>query len=326
MHIRFSWLFVLASILLAGCGGGSSSGPNSPAAPAPPPAPASARPLGSVSHVQALGSCPAGYAANQCWQATVSCPGTADIQITYGLQQVPGSKGTIVLHGGGQGTMPFAGGIALYAGSGYSLVTLAWATDWEDTGVSTKNVLTAACRPATFFNYIFQNVATTGAKCAEGFSAGSAALAYALAWYGAESYLDKVELVSGPVFSDIAQGCMVPQPAPLTVCPAGQFGCEPGDTFQDSPSYPPGLSIGVGQITGDSSCGGSNPTSSTSNGNWKAMSIVDGTDAPTFAYPNTSVGGWICDNGQNNSAAQGDIFFQQFKSTSQVASLLVVPV
>src|SRR5208282_4513681 len=83
-------------------------------------------------------------------------------------------------------------------------------------------------------------------KCAQGFSAGSSAVAYALAWYGAGSYLDNAELLSGPVFSDIQQGCEYPQP-PLA--------------------------------------------------------------------------GWVCNNGTtsvgNNSAAQGDIFYQQFTSTQQ---------
>jgi hypothetical protein len=41
--------------------------------------------------------------------------------------------------------------------------------------------------------------------CALGDSAGSAAIAYSLAYYGAGSYLDNVELLSGPVLSDIEQ-------------------------------------------------------------------------------------------------------------------------
>ena len=57
--------------------------------------------------------------------------------------------------------------------------------------------------------------------CAQGFSAGSGALGYALAWYGAatsaEYHLDKVALLSGPVFSDIEQGCEDPIPPPQTV-------------------------------------------------------------------------------------------------------------
>src|SRR5581483_9850 len=253
MYIRFSLLFVLSAVL-AGCGGGSSPSPSTPTPPIP--TPPGAQMLGSVSQVQALPSCPSGFSSGyQCSQATVSCPGTADIQVTYGVQQTAGSKGTIILHSGSGGTTPFQGTAAqLYASAGYSLVTLAWASQWEDTGVATKSVATAACRPATLFSYIAQNVATSGPKCAEGFSGGSAALAYALAWYGADSYLDKVQLVSGPVFSDIAEGCMVPQASPVTVCASGQFGCVPGDTFTASPSYLSMSAVLLGQISGDATC------------------------------------------------------------------------
>jgi hypothetical protein len=136
--------------------------------------------------------------------------------------------------------------------------------------------------------------------------------------------LDNAELLSGPVFSDMEQGCEYPQPPLLTVCPAGQFGCN-GAAFQDSPSYTPGTALGVGQITGDTTCGGNpngnTPTTPQSNANWKAMSIVNGTSMPGFSYPQTSLAGWVCNNGTtsvgNNSAAQGDIFYLEFTSTQQ---------
>ncbi len=323
------------SLILSGCGGTSA-------------APAISTPtgsgcttdcgtpgaLGTVSNVAPLTPCPTGpggYAAGMtCSQATVSCPNTADIGVTYGYMAPAGTiQGTVFFHGGGDGTEPqditdFADA---YSAAGLALVQMAWASKWEDTGLATKNVGQAACRPATLMKYIFDNVATTSgaAKCAQGFSAGSAAVAYALAWYGAGSYLDNAELISGPVFSDIEQGCEFPPPALLTVCGPGQFGCT-GASFQDSPSYTPGTADGVGGITGDTSCGGgpnnNTPTTSQSNANWKAMSIVNGTSAPTFSYPQTSIAGWVCNNGTvagvgNNSAAQGDIFYQQFSSTSQ---------
>ncbi|MBA3916883.1 MAG: hypothetical protein H0X25_24165, partial [Acidobacteriales bacterium] len=258
MYVRIGWLCVIVSVVaMVGCGGSSSNAPSTTV-----PTPPGAQALGTVSQVQQLASCPAGYAdGNQCWQATVSCPGTADIQVTYGVRQGTGA-GTVILHGGSGGTTPFNGQIVpVYAGAGYSLITLAWASQWEDTGTPVKNVGTAACRPATLISYLSQNVAGSGPECAQGISAGSAAMGYALAWYGAGSYLDKVQFVSGPVFSDIAQGCSVPQATPVTVCPAGQFGCEAGDTFVDSPAYDSQAAANVGAITGDPSCGGSAATS-----------------------------------------------------------------
>ena len=303
-----------------GGGGGGGSGAGMPAA------------LGTVSGVSALSSCPAmqNYAAGMsCYQATVSCPNTADIGVTYGYLAPPGTiQGTVFFHGGGDGTeaQDISDFAPDYLGAGYALVQMSWATQWENTGLTTLNVGYAACRPATLMNYIFQKVATTSgaAKCAQGFSAGSAAVGYALAWYGAGSYLDNAELISGPVFSDIEQGCEYPPPALLNICVPGQFGCPANSEFQDSPSYVPGTAEGVGGITGDPTCGGGGtgtPTSAQSGANWKAMSIVNGTSMPSFTYPDTSIAGWVCNNGTtsvgNNSAAQGDIFYLQFTSTSQ---------
>ncbi len=328
----FAFIIALGFLLiLSGCGGSS---PNAAITPTTPTGcttdcgtPAA---LGSVSGFTSLSSCPSGFnyaTGASCSQATVSCPNTADISVTYGYLAPAGAiKGTVFFHGGGDGTLAqdvsdFADA---YTSAGYALVQMAWASKWEDTGLNTKNVGEAACRPATLMNYIFQNVATSGAaKCAQGFSAGSAAVGYALAWYGAGSYLDNAELISGPVFSDIQQGCEYPPPALLNICIPGQLGCT-GAEFQDSPSYTPGTAEGVGGITGDATCGGSGtntPTSSQSNANWKAMSIVNGTSQPTFSYPQTSIAGWVCNNGTtsvgNNSAAQGDIFYLQFTSAQQ---------
>ena len=42
--------------------------------------------------------------------------------------------------------------------------------------------------------------------CAQGFSMGSSAIAYSLAYYNAASILDNVELVSGPPASNIMDG------------------------------------------------------------------------------------------------------------------------
>jgi hypothetical protein len=270
-----------------------------------------------------------------CFQATVVCPNTADLSVTYGYLPPPGAiTGTIFFHSGGAGTVPYdvTAYLGPYSGAGYALVQMSWPSSWEDTGLTVKNVGVSACRPATLMNYIFQQVASPGgAKCAQGFSAGSAAVGYSLAWYGAGSYLDNVELISGPVFSDIEQGCVVPNPPLLSVCTPGQFGCPAGEEFADSPSYDAGpmgsgTAQGVGVITGDASCGGNATTTPQSNANWKAMSIVNGTTMPSFSYPQTTMAGWVCNNGINPSAAQGDIFYQQFTSSGQTAGFSLYPV
>jgi hypothetical protein len=56
-------------------------------------------PLGTVTNVSRLSSCPAGFFAGMtCYQARMSCPNTAEIGFTYGAKEPAGAaKGTIVL-------------------------------------------------------------------------------------------------------------------------------------------------------------------------------------------------------------------------------------
>jgi hypothetical protein len=169
------------------------------------------------------------------------------LSFIYGLI-IPAGKvnGVIVFLDGGDGTSAASEPdeqdiLAYYVTQNYAVVQIQWATAWEQNTVA--SVQNAACRPATFLNYIYNTVYTTittgqnanpnAGMCAQGFSAGSAAVAYSLAYYGAGSYLDNVELISGPVLSDIKQGCIVPAAASVTVCPPQQngqpqYGCRLG--------------------------------------------------------------------------------------------------
>jgi len=56
------------------------------------------------------------------------------------------------------------------------------------------------------------------------------------------------------------------------------------------------------------------------------MSIVSDTVTPSFSYPQTAVAGWVCNNGINPSAAQGDIFYLQFTNAQQTAGFSLNPV
>lgn len=291
-------------------------------------------PLGSVSGITQLPSCPAGYFPGaSCFAATVSCPDTSDIQVTYGLTNPDGaSRGMIALFNGAGGTQPYGGSTPgrnysdTYLQAGYQIVQSAWETDWEDTGITSgKNVRTAACRPATLLNFFHQTLYEgDGGMCAQGASAGSAAVAYSLSWYGSSNYLDKVELLSGPVLSNIDEGCMVPNAPPVTVCPAGQLGCE-GEPWIDKPQYVGGDQIAVAQWSG-LACQQGMQTKAAANASWKAMSIVDAMNGPSFSYPQTAMAGWLCSNGVNNSAAQGEIFYRQFTTSAQTAEYSVTRV
>lgn len=248
----------------------------------------------------------------------------------------PWNGGTIFMHGGGTGEDYFD---ATYKGqtyatqyynAGFQVVQMAWAGNWSDN--TSDPPVTAmkyqACRPATLLNYVYANVhggATTGGMCAQGHSAGSAAMAYALAWYGAGSYLNDVVLSSGPVYANIEAGCQYPAtlfPNPITVCPTGQHGCI-GNSWTDSVQY---LNDGTSQAvatatnTPPGNCNnytGSGASTTSYDQNWHIMSVASA--GASYSYPNTSLYAFLCATGQsqNNSAAQGQLFYTNFTSASQ---------
>jgi hypothetical protein len=165
------------------------------------------------------------------------------------------AKGLIILHGGSGGTAPESNALADdYFRAGYEIVQVVWKDDWQmisdPVPIDAGNIQAAACRPATVFNWVFNNLFTSvinansqAGMCALGDSAGSAAVAYSLAYYGAGSYLDNVELLSGPVLSDVEQGCQwKPQATSVQVCGqnnGNQYGCQlgGGSTWTLSPTY-----------------------------------------------------------------------------------------
>jgi len=284
-------------------------------------------PLGTVNGVAKVASCPVGFFPGvSCYSATVSCPNTADIVLVYGYRNPPhaGSNGTIVLLSGADGTTPENEDfVPAYLEAGYQIVQFEWQTPWEDTGLTTKSIQIAACRPATFLNYVHQKVYAGGGMCAHGVSAGSAAVAYTLAWYGSGTYLDKAELLSGPVFSNIAQGCVVPATPAVMVCPSGQFGCN-GAPWSDNTPYVLGSEVGVRHWTGDKTCANEFKTTEQSAVAWTAMSIVnEPVGNPSFNYPKTAMAGWLCSNGLNNSAAEGQLFYRKFTNPAQTAGYRV---
>jgi hypothetical protein len=194
--------------------------------------------LGSVTGNTLMAACGGGQwlSGMTCYSATISgCPNVDNINFIYGYLPPTGvPQGVITYFDGGDGTSavmeaPELQMLSYYASQHYGVVEIAWGTAWEYT--TNANIQNAACRPATFLNYvyngIYQSIATgsggnsKAGMCAQGFSAGSTAITYSLAYYGAWNYIDSVELISGPVLSDIKQGCMEPDAPNVTVCPAG---------------------------------------------------------------------------------------------------------
>jgi hypothetical protein len=281
------------------------------------------------------------------------CTGADDLQFTFSYDAPASPKGVIVFFSGGSGTSASAypGAELTYAqdyfNDGYAVVQVAWAWDWEDTTIPAgytgggsslslaPNIEAAACRPATFLNYINNTarVHPSGTPlCAQGASAGSGAVGYSLAWYNGASILTNVELLSGPVFSNIEQGCVVPNASSVTIC-SGQYGCSSGTTsWSDAPQYVAGYRTGIRGWTGDNSCNGSSNTSSASNAAWLAMSIV--TTGADLTYSSSGMAGWLCssyaantcytDQGcPNNSAAEGEYFYTNFTRTNHPVGYLL---
>jgi hypothetical protein len=271
-----------------------------------------------------------------CLNATIHCPNIADIGITYGFTGPASPVGTIVIFNGGAGMKPIDTAddlpnfVARYA-TLYNTIQMEYNSAWEDPSPdgSGGSLLAAACRPATFLNYINNSsLHSTGAMCAHGASAGSAQVAYSMAWYGAASYLTNVELIVGPVFSEIDQGCTYGNTYTPTVCAPGTPYCSTKTLpWTDSVVYVPSDNSYVSAWSGLPHCNTSlvNPANYPL---WAAMSIVDGSDtgyAPTFNFSSTTKHGWLCSTLKqtsctspscpNNTSAQGKYFYDAINAT-----------
>jgi hypothetical protein len=176
-----------------------------------------------------------------CYAATLTgCPNAGDLGFLYGVLTPPAGTtilGTIVMFSGDGGVNaeinPYDTTYAEdYYGLGYQIVQIAWGQtapgiDWEYTNISPSDnyvpsIRAAACRPASFLNWVRNGGDPTkvgqgiwaghGGMCVQAGSAGAGAGAYALAWYNAgaasaalwgQGYLDKALFRVGPVFSDV---------------------------------------------------------------------------------------------------------------------------
>ena len=232
-----------------------------------------------------------------CTSINVSCPGVPDLTATLSEAFPTGTAtGTIILVSGGDGTTFFNSGFAnTYLADGFRVVQLAWTTEWEDTGgVGLKS---AACRGATVFKYVFDNVQggdrSTG-FCAQGTSGGGAAITYALAQYGLSNYFDYVVIGAGPGVARMDYGCdksLYTGPA-LDVCPL----------ITSAPfTYFSGAKVNLWENT--NTCNTKSPPQSDIN-KWAADSIV--TARATFSYPKTAMSWYFCATPPvNNSTGQG---------------------
>jgi hypothetical protein len=271
---------------------------------------APALPLGTLTVTAPSVTCTGNPGAGAtCMSVSVSCPGIPDIDATIAVIEPSGGapKGTIVAHAGGSGTGYFNGGpegsgfAAAYTAKNFRFVQIEWATDWASGEGSIK---TAACRPATAFQWMFENIhgaSRTAGFCGTGTSGGSAALTYSLAAYGLKSVWDYMLVGAGPAPARIDYGCdpsLYTGPPP-DLCP----------TLKNAPyTYVPGVAKIANGWEGTSSCG-SKGASSADIAKWSADSVAaPGAD---FDYPQTGMSWWFCLTSPNETTGQGSFLIDQ---------------
>jgi hypothetical protein len=316
--------------------------------------------LGSVEFTSPLqGGCPANRGFDPgmtCYTATLTaCPNVPDLAFVYGVENPTGARGTIVMLPGGGGSSAAEDPgmettyVSQYAADGYQVVQIAWGgpqgtgQDWQtwplSLGAPSYNIRNAACRPATFLHWVrfgspgWPGLWARGGMCAQGASAGSGAVSYALAWYGAGAstqnggYLDKAEMLSGPTLSDLKKGCQVPNNNSTAICKSNQLGClgwnsnNPNYNLEYIGHYKNDVQAWSG-ATGPACANNMNTT--TFDTQWLQMSIVDFTSQqqPSFTYPQTAMSAWLCQSVAqgvvpNNAAPEGELFYLNFSSLSQ---------
>jgi hypothetical protein len=277
-----------------------------------------------------------------CYHATVNCPNMPDLGVTYGVSTPVGtSKGTLVFVSAKTGLTTLPGDLKNEAPFdlyhyGFQVVQFAWDSPWQD-GSTAGSLKVAACRAATFLNYMYTqyystntNNSATAGMCAHSQSGGAGALAFSITFYGASSFLDKAVFVSGPQYADMVQGCSVPNASPVNICPSQNgtypMGCSSlSGTWSDSPVYTGGAAANLSmQLANNPPCNDPNHTYTPEDElNLTATSLVDGAADASYNYPHTAVTAWECDDDShwsNPTEAEGWIYLSQFNNPSQVAS------
>jgi hypothetical protein len=256
-------------------------------------------PLGTVTDNGAA-SCQGFQAHASCESLTISCPNADPLNVT--VATVLGILGkTVLFANGSMGTL--IGGnayLAPLAKLGYTTVNFAWASPGWQSGPG--NMMTAACRTSTLFSY----VANGGQIALIAASGGAGAAGYALAWYGGDSFISGLWMTSGPVYSDLSQGCETPKANWVTVTPTN------GSPWTSALNYNVGVPILMTTFTGQT-CEPKSDTSQTEETNWLDQSIL----APgAQLFYSTYLYVQLCSNAPqpNNSSGQAYLWLSQVTS------------
>jgi hypothetical protein len=255
--------------------------------------------------------------------ATVMCPNEPDISVTIADVEPKGTPiGTIVAHDGGSGTGFYNGNTMStnnFSGSltakNYRFVQVAWASDWATTG---KGIKQAGCRPATVFQWIFDNIheqsKTTG-FCAMGQSGGAAAVLYSIAAYGLKDEWDYLQLAAGPTPARLDYGCdpSLYTGGPRNLCPLLTSAPYQYDYVASGSSSIDSI---VDGWEGTSTCNGTSPPAADI-AMWASDSLLSPGD--DLDYPQTSMSFWYCVSTPNMSTGQGSFFIDQAQPKNNLA-------
>jgi hypothetical protein len=249
-------------------------------------------PLGQVTNNGST-SCKGFQQHAECVSLTISnCGSIAPWNVTLGTVQ--GSLGKTVMYANGsEWTAPGGSGyLTPLAKAGYTTVSAAWLPGWQD---GSGNLMESACGPATLFNY----VANGGQIALIAASGGAGAAAYAVSWYGLSSSLSGLWITSGPVYSDLGQGCEIPKASAVTVTPSD------GGSWTSALNFMQGTNLLMTEFTGQP-CEPKSDTTSTEYQLWEAQSIL----APGAQFPSLYVYAQLCANAPepNNSTGQGSLW------------------
>jgi hypothetical protein len=274
--------------------------------------------LGTLTVNMTLPTCPPGAARGaKCTSVTVSCPGLPDIGATIADVEPPGGapRGTVVAHEGGTGIgyfngntgNPDAGFSESFTAANLRYVQVAWGSDWASTGTGIK---AAACRPATAFRWIFDNIhggIHTKAFCGTGSSGGTAALLYSITAYGLKDIWDYLALAAGPTPSRIDYGC-----DPSLYDGGSRDLCPLLTNAPWSYSYVGPGSSSIVQIAngweGTKTCGAASPPQADI-ATWARDGLVSPGD--DFTYPQTAMTFWYCVTAPNQSTGESTFYIEQ---------------
>jgi len=279
--------------------------------------------LGKIKGVTTQNCPPGGIAHGTCKSLTISCPNASNfrtlVKINYPVQPPIGTIIYLVGSGGNGFYDSWFGRngatvVSSMLGAGYTAVQVNFegsTLGWVDGKLLYKGVRADACRPATIADWVSRTINVPGnAYCGTGNSGGAGALSYSMAHFNGPTIFDFIELTSGPVFSDLLQGCLG-GPNVVNAC-----------SFSDPVEYARGQAIEfIDSNYGGSHCSGRDSHYATR----FADDSIDSSDADLY-YRNTDVNVLVGQRDTSPAAtAQATLFYEAVKAAGTKITTSCVP-